>query len=53
MINQLDVFLPIVDPLLEVGSQRFVAKVHVVTARPVKVDELDLAILIEQNVLGP
>ena len=53
MINRLNVFLLIVDPPLELCRQRFVANVHVVTARPVKVDELDLTVLIEQDILGP
>jgi len=55
MINRLDVFLLIVNALLEGCRQRLVANihVHVVAARPVKVDELDLTTLIEQDILGP
>ena len=52
MIDRLQVFLLIVDPLLEFRRQGFVANVHVVAARPVKVDKLDLTVLIEQDILG-
>ena len=53
MINRFDIFLPFVDLLLEFRRQGFVANVHVVAARPVEVDKLDLNVLIEQDILGP